>query len=874
MTAILAGSLLSQAALKEGLVSYWPLDQVVGTKTPDLVSGYDMELANLTAADLVDGKRGKAFKFENARQTMLRRVNSPGEQLPINQHPAFTISFWANVTGTGLSDLRLFSEGNTANNNPLFNLGTANTGDNGTLDFFFRQSPWTEVNHLRSIGEPLDGTWHHITFVQQTDGSRTLYIDGVKDDAEIPAKPEGTWNVNTTTIGGILRANPTHWLTGQIDEVVLWSRALIESEIKQVVNEGMVSVFPPIANGMVAYWPLDEVFGVKTPDIVNGLDMELVNLTAADLVTGKRGKAFQFENARQTMLKRVNSPGEALPINQYPALTISFWANVAGTGLSDLRLFSEGNTANNNPLFNLGTANTGDNGTLDFFFRQSPWTEVNHLRSIGEPLDGTWHHLAFVQQADGSRALYIDGVKDGVEIPAKPEGAWNVNTTTIGGILRANPTHWLTGQIDDVALWSRALTEAEITTVFKDGTPVPFTKPQPLAIRSFKADLPAVAAGDSIWLRWDVSKNVQVEIDNGVGDVTAQTISGLGSVAVPLTASTTFTLTLKRGLESVSSKVTVAAIDGVAAGWTLIDNFDRFSAGLLNSQGSWSDLDATEFYVLDVNGNKMAGASLGDATAVLRLGPLTVKEGQQSTLFFRAYQTGDEAEIAKGMVALTDRNVRFGSDVAATGNDIGPGAILSNEMGFGLQVGGANGNGATVDFFEPILAINTVYNVWVDIKNGPFPADQTSTGDTYTIHVAKEGTAQRTTILTDYVSARGQGAADVGFATKDLDKVILGGLNGTSTTTNLFFDDIYLSKSGFNTTVPRPFGFTTPIPPKPTEPPALSVARSGNQIQITWSGTALESSDSVNAGWAPVPNAARPYTTSPDGKQKFYRAKQ
>mgnify|MGYP000070728776 CR=1 FL=1 len=215
--AALGFSVVTQAALQDGLVSYWPLDEVVGTKTPDLASGYDLELANLTAADLVDGKRGRAFQFDNARQTMLRRISSPGEQLPINQHPAFTITFWAKVTGTGLSDLRLFSEASTTDNNPLFNLGTANTGASGQVDFYFRQTGWTTVDHLKSVGEPLDGTWRHITFVQQADGTRALYVDGVRDAVEIPAKEAGEWRVNTTSIGGILRANPTHWLTGQMD---------------------------------------------------------------------------------------------------------------------------------------------------------------------------------------------------------------------------------------------------------------------------------------------------------------------------------------------------------------------------------------------------------------------------------------------------------------------------------------------------------------------------------------------------------------------------------------------------------------------------------------------------------------------------------
>lgn len=871
--AAFALTLPTRAALSDGLVSYWPLDDVVGTKTPDLVSGYDMELANLSAADLVAGKLGNAFQFDNARQTMLRRINNPGEQLPINQHPALTISMWVNVTGTGLSDLRIFSEGSTTDNNPLFNLGTANTGNDGTLDLFFRQTPWTDVNHIRSVGTPLDGTWRHVVFTQQEDGARALYIDGVLDALEIPAKPEGDWRLNTTTIGGILRANPTHWLTGMLDEVALWKRALSAAEVTQVFNEGLTSVFPPLTRGMVAYWPMDEVFGTKTPDLASGYDMELANLTGADLVDGKWNKAFRFENARQTMLRRINNAGEQLPINQHPALTISMWVNVMGTGLSDLRIFSEGNTGVNDPLFNLGTASTGNNGTLDLFFRQSGWTTVDHLRSVGEPLDGTWRHLAFVQQADGSRALYIDGVRDAVEIPAKPEGAWNLNTTTIGGILRANPTHWLTGLLDDVALWKRALTEAEVESLHQNGTPVPFSVPQPLAVRSFKPDLPAVAVGDSVWLRWDVTKNVTVEIDQGVGDVTANTISGLGAVQVQMTTSRTFTLTLRRGNETLSAQTTVAAIDNVAEGWTLIDNFDRYPLGLLNGQGGWGDLDAVDFTLVDINGNIMVGANAGDASATLPLGPLTVTEGQERTLFFRLYQTGDAFEVAKGMVALTDRNIRFGSDVGTAGNDIGPGATASSEWFGTLALGGYNTTNATLDIYEPLLDLMTVYNVWVDIRNGPMVADPFANGDTYSIYVAKEGTAQRSTVLTGYDSARGAGQADIGFATPDLNKLLLGGLNGTSTTTNLFFDDIYLSKAGFLSTVPRPFGFTTPVPP-PAASAVMDIESADGQVRVMWSAGTLESAPAVNGPWTAVPGATSPYTTPPSAAAQFYRAKQ
>ncbi len=280
--ALLAGAFSARAALGDGLVSDWPLEEVQGTKTPDLVSGYNMDLNNLTAADLVAGKVGKCFSFANARQTLLSRVHGPTDDLPANKHAAFTVAFWANVTGTGQTDLRLFSEAFTPNNNnPLFNIGTDSGGATGSIDLYIRQAGWTDVNHIKTTAEALDGTWRHVTFIQQEDGSRAIYIDGVKDELEIPPKPEGTWLVNDTTIGGILRASGSHWVTGLIDEVAIWKRALPEAEITQLKNEGLVSLFPPEANGLVAHWPMEEILGDKTPDLVSGYDMTLNNLAAA-----------------------------------------------------------------------------------------------------------------------------------------------------------------------------------------------------------------------------------------------------------------------------------------------------------------------------------------------------------------------------------------------------------------------------------------------------------------------------------------------------------------------------------------------------------------------------------------------------------------
>ena len=103
------------------------------------------------------------------------------------------------------------------------------------------------MNHVTTTAQPFDGQWHQIVFVQQADGTRAIYIDGVADGLAIPAKAAGTFNLNDTTIGGILRASPGFWVTGLIDEVALWKRAITQAEITQLKNEGLTSVFPPLA---------------------------------------------------------------------------------------------------------------------------------------------------------------------------------------------------------------------------------------------------------------------------------------------------------------------------------------------------------------------------------------------------------------------------------------------------------------------------------------------------------------------------------------------------------------------------------------------------------------------------------------------------
>ncbi|MEM7397008.1 MAG: LamG-like jellyroll fold domain-containing protein, partial [Verrucomicrobiota bacterium] len=222
-----------------------------------------------------------------------------------------------------------------------------------------------------------------------------------------------------------------------------------------------------IGLSLVAYWPLDELNGDTTPDSGGLYPLTAVNMTADNVVAGRIGNAMSFDGS-STMLEYLAGPNEDLPINLQPEKTISLWVKTKGTGQNDLRFFAEASTTDGTPLFNMGTQNNGEADTVDMYIRPPG----RHEFSEATPLDDSWRHLAWVE-GNGTGTLYIDGVAD-------TRATWSVgsfapdtlNTTSIGGIRRANPSHWFEGLVDDVSVWNRLLTATEIADLAGGKTPL------------------------------------------------------------------------------------------------------------------------------------------------------------------------------------------------------------------------------------------------------------------------------------------------------------------------------------------------------------------------------------------------------------------
>jgi len=222
----------------------------------------------------------------------------------------------------------------------------------------------------------------------------------------------------------------------------------------------------------VGYWSFDEGAGTVAND-GSGNDNHGEVVGGAQWVAGKLGSALAFDGADDMVVIEQNI---GLPI--YNNGTDNVWSIamwVKGGPQNDMRVFSEASTTSNNPLFNLGTKNDGATGQLDCYIRPAG---MGHTFSDAEPFDETWHHIAWVDE-DGAARLYVDGVLDGGDFNYT-RAELDLNTTTIGGILRANPSHWFTGMIDDVQIYNHALTEAEVLAAMDGLSPKELAaKPSP-----------------------------------------------------------------------------------------------------------------------------------------------------------------------------------------------------------------------------------------------------------------------------------------------------------------------------------------------------------------------------------------------------------
>lgn len=231
-----------------------------------------------------------------------------------------------------------------------------------------------------------------------------------------------------------------------------------------VISSNSVSASPPAGStltGLAAYWSFDSSTNFNVPD-VGGSTLTKGN-GASWTASGKFGGALSLNGSSQSLYD-LSSPSY-LPVGN-SSYTQSVWFKpsvVNGGGL--MGWGSYGNTKRTNALRMSGS---GSGGFYNY------WWDVDLYCSPSAcPLTtNTWHHV--VTTYDGTtRSLYLNGVLKASDTNRGPNNA----TAAEFHIGKTCCAEYFTGLIDDVAIYNRALSTAEISELTNTSAPTNSSAP-------------------------------------------------------------------------------------------------------------------------------------------------------------------------------------------------------------------------------------------------------------------------------------------------------------------------------------------------------------------------------------------------------------
>src|SRR3989338_9026057 len=222
---------------------------------------------------------------------------------------------------------------------------------------------------------------------------------------------------------------------------------------------------PPTNLGLVGYWSMNEGTGTVAGD-GSGNGNRGILTGGPTWVDGKRGKAINFDGGDDYVnagsagnFERTNSFTVSLWIkrNPNPTVTAAVVAKEVGSGtFQGWGLLILGGAAND--PYRINIANTsGTNNLL-----------VEYPRTN----DSGWHHVVFTYNGTSVASgvfLYEDGISKTQTIIADTLSASILTATNFQIGARDGAASLFSGSIDDVRMYNRALSAAEIQALYKSG---------------------------------------------------------------------------------------------------------------------------------------------------------------------------------------------------------------------------------------------------------------------------------------------------------------------------------------------------------------------------------------------------------------------
>lgn len=218
-----------------------------------------------------------------------------------------------------------------------------------------------------------------------------------------------------------------------------------------------------LSDNLLVYYELEEASGTRT-DSVGSQDATDNNTVTQS--TGIQGNCASFASSSNEYLDSAFDPGTSIGTGDF-SISLWFKTNTQNSRRSFIS-FSTGTDFND--FFVVGARrNTDSSNAIEAIWREGSAGQTNQtLGSGGTYQDDNWHHV-IVTRTGTTATFRID---DSVQTSSTNAefGCPFGSACTIGALAGSSLVDYMDGEIDEVGIWDRVLTGAEITELYNSGS--------------------------------------------------------------------------------------------------------------------------------------------------------------------------------------------------------------------------------------------------------------------------------------------------------------------------------------------------------------------------------------------------------------------
>jgi hypothetical protein len=488
------------------LVGYWKMDGSWLDSSGNYSAGTGTNSPTFSATAKIGSQSG-SFVSASSQSVAL------GDVTQLNGVSKFTMVGWCRFTSL-VDNMKCISKYSGANDRISIGLSQAGAGSNDDWSLVLGNS--TLAYGYTNSGLVATGVWYHFALVfdgsQSTNENRLiLYINGEQKTltfvGTIPATTSSSLSGTQLTLS---RANAGEYMNGFIDDVGIFNTTLSASDIALIYNRqkqkyagsydspiidmgasgatltslASVSSLPfykelpggsgsegsshyssingGLMSGLVGLWPLNESSGTTFSD-VSGVATTTDGACTNCPIHGQKGAlglAPSFSGTNQ----KISIPHQA-KLGTSSTFTYSAWVKTTATTHCPIVFRSMDTNAvpHNGNLARLWIRTTG----LPHILIYDTSSNLREAQGSTTVNDGRWHLITGTfNQSSSELILYVDG-KQTATATAPNNIAAATNVTYIGGEISG--TYYCNGSIDEVAIWSRALSAAEVLELYRRG---------------------------------------------------------------------------------------------------------------------------------------------------------------------------------------------------------------------------------------------------------------------------------------------------------------------------------------------------------------------------------------------------------------------